>query len=105
MQFSKFKCISQVVGTILKVICVLKWQLWWWNRWFDLVFDGSLPALLDSWGHMFGFLPVSLSVCVVVCLDVIPEAWVRTYKSLSPLYHLRFLLSFHYKQNRRNHEA
>lgn len=49
------------MGTILKVICEVKWQLWWGNCWYDLVFDGGLSALLDSWPSMFGsFLCVYL---------------------------------------------
>lgn len=63
--FSKFKCIFQVVGNILKVFCEVKLQLWRWNCCFDLVFNGGFSSLLDSRPHMFClFLCVSLFPCL-----------------------------------------
>lgn len=100
--FSKFKYIFQIVGSILKVVCEVKLQLQRWNCCFDLVFNGGLSALLDSWPHMFCLLCVSLSLFIWSFAWI---AFLRARKglniSLSWFYHLLF--SFCHTQKRTNH--
>lgn len=77
------------MGTIVKVICEANWQLWQRNCCFDLVFDGGLSALFDSWPLAFEFPSVCVSfhpIYLVICMYGVPQGWVRTCISLSSLY-------------------